>query len=143
FVAALAGAALAVGVAQPSAAPRVDSPGDGLADCYTTVAATRLVQALTSAFNAGDDRAVDRLFAPEPYFRWFAAWGRSRTSGRLGERADDRTTLRSYVRERHLHRERWTIVHSQGNGRGIAFSLIRRADDFPMAHVLGKGAALC
>src|SRR5207245_2238373 len=93
-------------------------------DCYTTVAATRLVQALTSAFNAGDDRAVDRLFAPEPYFQWFAAWGRSRTSGRLGERADDRTTLRSYVRERHLHRERWTIVHSQGNGRGIAFSLI-------------------
>ena len=65
---------------------------------------------------------------------------------RLGKESMDRSSLRAYVVLRHRHRERLTLRsiettdHSRGNFRLV---LVRRADDYPVRTIEGKGAVDC
>jgi hypothetical protein len=102
----------------------------------------RLVFALVAAFNRGDVRAVDRVVAPEPAFQWFSAGGSTRGVWRLGPSAYDRATLAAYVRERHLHHERWTRV-SVGGPEHLPLRLTRHADDMNPVTTNGKFDTNC
>src|SRR2546423_231380 len=91
----------------------------------------RLVRSLVAAFNTGNAAAVDRLMAPEPAFRWFSAIGPDR---RFGKEAEDRSTLRAYIRKRHRHRDHLTLmgfgsIDEQGHV-DLSLLLKRRADDY-------------
>jgi len=104
----------------------------------TTEGVAALVRALIKAFDAGNAGAVDRLFAPKPAFKWFAMGG---PDGRRGKDAEKRSTIRAYVRKRHRHHDRWTLVKVQGN---VGFFIRRRADDYHPRNVIhGKGMAIC
>jgi hypothetical protein len=104
----------------------------------TTDQVAAIVRAVVKSFNAGHAGAVDRLFAPEPAFKWFAMRG---PQGRIGKAAQNRTTIRSYVRKRHRRHDRLTLVTIQGNAH---FFMRRRADDYhPRNAIEGKGAAIC
>jgi hypothetical protein len=100
----------------------------------------QLVRSLVAAFNAGSAATVDRLVAREPEFQWFSAPGTSAAASRLGKRAEDRSTLRAYIRLRHRHHERWTHVRVEGN---LGLTLTREADDYARSRVRGKGEAVC
>jgi hypothetical protein len=100
----------------------------------------RLVRALTVAFNAGNTAAIDRLVAREPAFQWFAMGGTSPAANRYGKKAEDRSTLLAYVRQRHRHHERWTNVVTQGN---LQIALTRQADDYHRSRNHGKGEVVC
>jgi hypothetical protein len=99
----------------------------------------KLVGSLVAAFNAGNDRAVDRIVAQEPAFEWFSATGRSPDARRLGAEAYDRSTLRAYVRQRHRHHERWTNVVSGSQ----PLTLTREADDHRLSRGEAKMDTLC
>jgi hypothetical protein len=97
-----------------------------------------LVRALIRAWNAGNAGAVDRLFAPKPAFKWFSMGG---PDGRAGKDAEKRSTIRAYVRTRHRHHDRLTLVKVEGNAH---IFIRRRADDYHPRNVIeGKGAAIC
>jgi hypothetical protein len=102
--------------------------------------AQTLVRSLTAAFNAGDLAAVDRLVAREPAFQWFAMGGTSPAANRYGKKAEDRSTLLAYVRQRHRHHERWTDVVAQGN---LQIALTRQADDYHRSRNHDKGEVVC
>jgi hypothetical protein len=97
-----------------------------------------LMRALIRAWNAGNARAVDRLFAPTPAFKWFSMGG---PEDRRGKDAEKRSTIRAFVRKRHRRHDRMTLVMVQGN---VHFYVRRRADDYhPRNLIEGKGAAIC
>ena len=91
----------------------------------------RLVRSFVTAFNAGNSRAVDRLFAREPAFQWFSAIG---PDSRAGKEAEDRSTLAAYIRKRHRHHDHLTLVgfgSTDDQGRlHLTLLLRRRADDY-------------
>jgi hypothetical protein len=105
----------------------------------------RLVRSLVAAFNTGNAAAVDRLVAPEPAFRWFSAIG---PDHRLGKRAEDRSTLRAYIRVRHRHRDHLTLmgfgsIDEQGHV-DLSLVLKRRADDYrPPNPIRAKQDSVC
>jgi hypothetical protein len=113
-------AAGAVGERQPG--PAVRCP---------PVTQVRLVRSFVAAFNAGNARAVDRLFAPEPAFQWLSAIG---PDGRAGKRAEDRSTIGAYIRRRHRRHDHLTLVgfgSTDDQGRlDLNLLLRRRADDY-------------
>ena len=92
-------------------------------------------------------QAIDRMWAPEPYFQWFS----TRAPGaRLGARAYDRATLSAYFRAR-THAHEHLVLTQLGAGydptRNIvnfAGYLLRSADDVHSTtpHSF-KGAADC
>lgn len=104
----------------------------------TPAGVAALMRALIKAWNAGNARAVDRLFAPAPAFKWFSMGG---PQDRRGKDAEKRSTIRAYVRKRHRRHDRMTLVMVQGNAR---FLVRRRADDYHPRNVIeGKAAAIC
>ena len=56
-----------------------------------------LVHSFVAGYNSGRVSAIDRLWAPEPYFQWYSTIG---PGSRLGSKAYDRTTLDAYFRTR-------------------------------------------
>jgi len=145
---AIAAAALvAAGIASGTLAARPSGPAQETTTTATTLQdgsgcttdqVAAVVRAFVRAFDAGNAVAVDRLFAREPAFKWFAMRG---PQGRSGKAAENRTTIRSYVRKRHRRHDRLTLVTIQGNAH---FFMKRRADDFrPRNAIEGKGAAIC
>jgi hypothetical protein len=105
------------------------------------------VKRFVVAFNDGDSRQLDRVFAQEPYFRWF--W-----TDTQGQRVSDRAKLLPYFAraprtratdgrigscERKHDRERlW--LKSYGN---FEFELVREASDLARTAYRGKGALHC
>lgn len=91
----------------------------------------RLVRSFVAAFNAGNARAVDRLFAPEPAFQWLSALG---PDGRAGKRAEDRSTIGAYIRRRHRRHDHLILVgfgSTDDQGRiNLSLLIRRRADDY-------------
>jgi len=145
---AIAAAALvAAGIASGTLAARPSGPAQETTTTATTLQdgsgcttaqVAAVVRAFVRAFNAGNAVAVDRLFAAKPTFKWFAMGG---PQGRAGKAAENRTTIRSYVRKRHRHRDRLTLVTIEGNAH---FFMRRRATDYrPRNAIEGKGAATC
>jgi predicted GNAT family acetyltransferase len=74
--------------------------------------AHRLLVRFVEAYNKGDSRRLDRIFAPEPAFRWYSAPAPG--AGRFSPAAEDRATLLPYFAARHragdrLRLKRWTF----------------------------------
>jgi hypothetical protein len=125
--------------AHGGAAPR-PSP----ARCRATTQ-VQVVRSLVAAFNAGNARAVNRLVAPEPAFQWFSAIG---PDARLGKRAEDRSTLGTYIRRRHRHHDHLALVgfgSTDDQGRiDLTLLIRRRADDYRPRNLLrAKQDTIC
>jgi hypothetical protein len=130
----LAVAAGAIGARQP--APAVRCP---------PATQVRLVRSFVAAFNAGNARAVDRLFAPEPAFQWLSAIG---PDGRAGKRAEDRSTVGAYIRRRHRRHDHLTLVRfgsTDDQGRlDLTLLIKRQADDYrPLNLIPAKQDTTC
>jgi hypothetical protein len=143
----VAGAGASYGAARASALSTVAAVGP------CTAAETRDVAfGFARAWTRGDVRAINRLVAPEPHFRWISA---SPPGGRSGSRAFDRPSLGAFIRARHTHHERLTLKSFKFNGselRGkegfghFEFEATRLSDDWPVSMDTlrsGKGAIIC
>jgi hypothetical protein len=139
----VAGAAAAASLA--AAAPL----GQAAATSDCTSQATRSALAsFVSAFNRGDAQQLDSLFAQPPLFQWYS----SNVPGlRNMPAAQDRNTLITYFRARHVKRDRMRLVsfsftgNSHGAGNFI-FKMKRAAGDYRNGAwfgLIGKGAAVC
>jgi hypothetical protein len=106
-----------------------------------------LVRSFVRDYAAREIATVERMWAPEPRFRWFSA---GPPQARLGGAAYDRSTLRRYFRTRVRRHERIRIVALEARYDprreivNFAGRLLRRADDIrtPRVHDF-KGAASC
>jgi hypothetical protein len=119
----------------------------GRADACTTATTKALVRSFVAAYDEGRVQAIDRMWAPEPYFQWFSTRA---PGGRLGAQAYDRATLAAYFRTRvHAHERLALIRLGAGydptrNIVNFAGYLRRSADDIgsTTTHPF-KGAADC
>lgn len=105
-----------------------------------------LVQRLVHAFNGGDLKELDAIFAKEPDFEWYSTDGpgeRVRTS------AYDRSSLVRYFASRHARSERFVLRSFRFNGNSttpygnFVYGLTRSARDLDPTPYRGKGAAFC
>jgi hypothetical protein len=125
----------------------------GAASGPCTAAETRdLAFAFARAWTRGDVTAINRLVAPEPYFRWVSA---SPPGGRSGARAFDRYSVGAFIRARHAQHERVTLRSFKFNGSDLRgkegfghfeFEATRLSDDWPAGLDTlrsGKGAIIC
>ena len=129
MVIATAAAAVAVPVgftASPTAATACDA---------TT--ARSAFAAYLRAFDTGDFVKLDRLFAPEPLFQWYAV---APPHGRVAPEAMRRASLLSFFRARHRQRELQTLVtftfastqtRLEGSVANFNGVISRRARDLP------------
>jgi hypothetical protein len=107
----------------------------------------RLVRTFARSYSAGRVAAINRMWAPEPRFRWFSTGA---PGARLGPAAYDRRTLTGYFRARVRAHERIRVTRLRAlysrKRRVVDFSgkLVRSADDLRVgpAHDF-KGAADC
>jgi hypothetical protein len=115
--------------------------------CTKSETRTALVS-FVRAFNAGDYRRLDRLFAGPSWFRWYS----SSTPGvRFNPQAQQRGTLISYFRDRHAQSDRFKLMSFRftGNSNGFGnftWKMERSATDFRNGAWFvteAKGAALC
>ena len=125
--------------------------GDEQPKPCAAVEVTTLVHAFITAFNRGDGRTLDRLFAKEPIFRWFST---TDPGARLRAAATNRATLVSYFATRHKRGERLHLRSLKINGNTIAaaplgpygnfeYELTRQSNDLAAIRYHGKGAARC
>jgi hypothetical protein len=109
------------------------------------------VVAFTRAFNAGDIRKLDGLFARkgthgEPGFQWYST---GPPGARFGGAATNRSTLMSYFAARHRARERLTLLRLSGGNADdnayadFAFQILRQARGLRATAFEGKGASIC
>jgi hypothetical protein len=109
------------------------------------------VVAFTRAFNAGDIRKLDGLFARKgthgrPGFQWYST---GPPGARLGSAATNRSTLMSYFAARHRARERLELLQLSGGNAAddayadFAFHLRRQARGLRATAFEGKGASIC
>jgi hypothetical protein len=113
-------------------------------DC-TARAVKRLVGSFVRAFNRGDERALDLLFAAEPEFQWYSTDG---AGARIQGVATNRETLLPYFAGRHRRGERLALTSFRFNGNSsgyghFEYGLVRSADDLAPTSYYGKGAAIC
>jgi hypothetical protein len=100
------------------------------------------------AFNAGDFRRLNGLFAGPTLFRWYSS---SAPGVRFDPMAQQRSTLIGYFRERHRQHDRLRLVSFQFNGNfngsgNFIWKMRRAAADFrdgAWFSVQAKGAVLC
>jgi hypothetical protein len=143
----IAGAVLVAGISSVSARPSAAEVGP------CTAAETRQVAfAFARAWTRGDLKAIDRLVAREPHFRWVSA---GPPGMRSGSRAFDRRSLAAFIRARHAQHERLALTHFHFNGSDVRgtegfghfeFAALRLSDDASAVgdiHRVGKGAIIC
>jgi hypothetical protein len=108
-----------------------------------------LVVQFIAAFNRGDLKRLDAVFARGMGWRWYSVG--SAPGRRIQRTAYNRTTLIKYFRTRHKQHERLRLLTFQYNGRSngyvhFQYELLRSADDMsaPMPRTyVGKGAISC
>jgi hypothetical protein len=109
------------------------------------------VARFVNAFNSGAARALDRVFAQEPDFRWYST---DAPGQRFLPVAADRAGLMRYFARRHVRAERLTLTSLLVGGNTIAsgtlksygnfqYTLVREADDLAPTEYGGKGALHC
>lgn len=109
------------------------------------------VVAFTRAFNAGDIRKLDALFARKgahgrPGFQWYST---GPPGARLGSAATNRSTLMSYFSGRHRAGERLELLQLSGGNADdnayadFAFHILRQARGLHATVFEGKGASIC
>jgi hypothetical protein len=107
-----------------------------------------LVMRYVDAYNKGDVRTLDGLFAPAGLFQRYSSAAPGR---RLDAAARDRTTLRAYFAARHRAGDRFRLrafqLNSANRSRGnYEFTVKRRAPGYRGGSwftVKGKGAVRC
>jgi len=103
------------------------------------------------AFNAGDIRALDSLFARKngrdrPGFQWYSTGA---PGARFGKTATNRSTLMPYFASRHRAHERLELLQLQGGNADddayadFAFHILRQARGLRPTAFEGKGASIC
>jgi hypothetical protein len=93
------------------------------------------------AFNRGDLKRLDRVFAREPDFEWYSTQA---PGERFNEVARNRSSLIPYFAERHALAEHLKVGSFQWNGGGnFEYGLVRSANDLQPTRYYGKGAAHC
>lgn len=109
------------------------------------------VVAFTRAFNGGDLRRLDGLFARKGIngragFQWYST---GPPGSRFGSAATNRSTLMSYFAARHRAGERLKLLQLSG-GRAddnayadFAFQILRQARGLRATAFEGKGASIC
>lgn len=138
----------------------VCAAGAAFADAESSVSSHRVVTPCTKAetrsalvsfvraFNAGDDRQLNRLFAGRSWFRWYSS---SAPGVRVGAQAQQRRTLIGYFKQRHAQRDRIRLSSFRftGNANGygnFTWKLERSAADFRAGAWFvteAKGAVIC
>jgi hypothetical protein len=109
------------------------------------------VIAFTRAFNAGDIRKLDGLFARKgihgrPGFQWYST---GPPGARFGSVAENRSTLMSYFAARHRARERLKLLQLSGGNADdnayadFGFQILRQARGLRATAFEGKGASIC
>jgi hypothetical protein len=109
------------------------------------------VVAFTRAFNVGDIRRLDSLFARKgthgrPGFQWYST---GPPGARFGSAATNRSTLMSYFVARHQARERLKLLQLSGGNpddnayADFAFHILRQAPGLRPTAFEGKGASIC
>jgi hypothetical protein len=100
------------------------------------------------AFNAGDYRRLNALFAGPSWFRWYSS---NAPGQRLRADAQNRATLIRYFRSRHRKADRLRLVSFRFNGNSNGYGnfiwkMRRSAADFRSGawfKIESKGTALC
>ena len=120
-----------------------DGAGAG-AGC-TAAEVRQLVDAFVAAYNRGDLRTLDRMFAGPGLFQWYSS---GPPAPRFRADARNRATLMGYFAERHAAGERLHILDFRFNGNSAVFGdfeyeLTRDGTNFEPLHFLGKGSAVC
>jgi len=108
-----------------------------------------LIGRFVTAFNAGDRRAINDVWASKLWFKWYSVT--TDPGARTPEAAARRDTLLPYFAARHAAHERLTLTNVKINGvsvggyRNFEFRLTRNADDLPKGPLAyrGKGASTC
>jgi hypothetical protein len=109
------------------------------------------IVAFTRAFNAGDIRMLDSLFARKdghgrPGFQWYSTGA---PGARLGSAATNRSTLMPYFAARHRAHERLRLLQLHGGKADdnayadFTFHILRQARGFRPTAFEGKGASIC
>ena len=106
--------------------------------CASPEAVRALISEFIDAYDRGETGLADRFFATAPSFQWY-----SEQPVREGAPAYDRTTLESFLRQRHADGDRLTVVSVEFNSvRGgfgnFGFVLDRGGKALP-----SKGALDC
>jgi hypothetical protein len=108
-----------------------------------------LIVRFIDAFNAGNVKRLDRVFAREPDFRWYAT---DAPGQRFRAAAEWRAGLMRYLRGRHALGERLQLRSLKVNGNSAGFGkpqgnfehwLVRSANDLPQTDYHGKGVLHC
>ena len=104
-----------------------------------------LVESFVRAFNAGNTRRLNLIFAREPAFQWYST---GNPGQRFGAEAENRATLMRYFAARHRQRERLRLVTFVGGAAprgdfGFGFHLERRAIGYGPRVLQGKGSLFC
>jgi len=93
------------------------------------------------AFNKGDLRRLDGLFAREPDFEWYSTQA---PGERFNSEAKNRSSLIPYFAERHALGEHLAVRSFRKNaGSNFEYGLLRSAGDLQSTRYYGKGAAHC
>jgi hypothetical protein len=125
------------------------TPGPPKASANCTATEVRaLIDQFVRAFNAGDQPALQRLWARAGHgFAWYSTDAPGR---RIDPAARDRSSLGAYFAERHAHQEAVRLTSFQFNGNtpgtgygDFQYTLIRQANDLAATAYTGKGAAVC
>ena len=123
-------------------------PGASASRGCTADATRALVHSFVRNYTAGRVGVIDRMWAPEPRFRWFSS---GKPGARLGRDAHVRSTLARYFRSRVKVHERLRLTELGAGydpARDIvnfAGKLVRSADDIRTRRPTHdfKGAADC
>ena len=139
------GSPSAVNLSTALAATRTPAQPGASADC-TSAEVQALVDAFVHAFNVGDQRTLQHLWARRGQgFQWYST---DAPGQRFDPVARDRAGLAGYFVRRHTDGEtlRLTSFRFNGNTDGYGnfqYTLIRAAADLPPTAYIGKGAAIC
>jgi hypothetical protein len=134
---------MAAGVAAIAASPVAAEPFVRTTSGCTADATTALIRGFVRDYDHGRVAAMNRVWAPEPYFQWFSAGRRS------GSRAYDRASLAAYFDGRVRTHERIRLLElgagydPKRNIVNFAGRLVRSADDLQPVTLPFKGAAAC
>jgi len=118
------------------------------AGACTIAKARQTFAEFVTAFNRGDLRKLDSLFARQPAFAWYSSNAPGR---RLNRAAERRGTLIAYLRDRHLNLDRLRpveigVITAAPHRTGLSLELRRSAADYGGGRwfsVAGKAGLAC
>jgi hypothetical protein len=118
------------------------------AGACTTAKARQAFAEFVTAFNRGNLRKLDSLFARQPAFAWYSS---NAPGSRLNRAAKRRDTLIAYFRARHLDQDRLRparigITTAAPHQTGLSLELRRSTADYRAGRwfsVAGKAALVC